>query len=278
MRGNASERKSLTRSTDFVEWLGYVTATSQRRRTAMSKQDGFSARRDDAVDGGGIEGALATMDEVVIVDDFTYGGKFDAQVALKVTYDIDGMERPWEQNYTFGKPDKYEVLRDGDGLRATGKKQALNKKSVAYVFFSALEDAAVKSGLDFNDLTTADGEFDISPLRGRQVRLTNTEYETAGGDKKEAIVIDEFVGDAPKAKGKTAATKPSNVEAKATAAIERLIEEHTSVKLSDLATQVLNDNRKDPDAKAMMQLALKKAWVEAEARPWTVTKGVLRAS
>lgn len=254
---------------------------------------GFSLRTKDATEGGGIEGALATIAEIGFVEEFTYGGRHKDKpaAALRVVFDIPGVgDKPWEQHYSVGPSDKYEVVDDGDGIRSTGKQVGLNKKSPAYFFFEHVEKAAEEASIDLDELLPEiEGEDvqSVRPLEGRTVKLTNAKYETVGGDTKEGIFIGSFEEDEAPAKSngkssKTSSKKSSSddIEAKTIAAISELIEEHTSVKKGDLANLVLAANKKDPDVKAMMNLCFKDAFVADEDRPWSFDKkkGILRAS
>lgn len=254
-----------------------------------SSGGGFSLRTKDAVDGGGTEGALATLTEIGFVDEFTYGGRFkDSPVAaLHVVYDIEGFEKPWDQHYSVGPSDRYEVIADGDSIKGIGKSTGLNKKCPAYTFITSVEEAAATAGLDLDDLMPEldEGSNSIRPLEGRRVRLTNIKAETVGGDLKEYIVIGSFEDEAPKGKSNGKATtttkvKGNDIEAKVIASINELIEEHTSVKKNDVANLVYAANRKDADAKAMMQVALRGSWLADDARPWNFDskKGLLRAA
>lgn len=245
---------------------------------------GMSLRTKDASDGGGIEGAIATMTNVGFVDDFNYGGtRSEKQAALHIEYRVPGMENTWDQDYSVGPTERYEVLNDGASIKALGKKQGLNKNCNAFRFFEALEAAAEKGNLDLDELVPIeDGAASVGPLEGRQVRLTKIPYKTVGGDDKELVVIDEFVdGDEAPAKGASKssakASGSNKVEAMAEAAIEALIADGP-VKAKDLPTELLNANRKDPNVKAMMQLAMKQAWLESGDRPWEVSKGSVRVA
>lgn len=252
----------------------------------------FSLRTKDATDGGGIEGALATISEIGFVEEFTYGGrqKDRPQAALRVVYAIDGFDRPWEQHHSVGPSEKYEVIADGDGIKPVGKGAGLNRKSSAFAFFAAVEEAAAEAGLDLDDLLPEiedEGTQSVRPLEGRRVRLTNTKFETVGGDKKDLPVIGAFEEDEAPAKGSKSkpagkAAKGSSsedIEAKTVDAIKALIEEHTSVKKGDLANLVYQANKKDADVKAMMNLCFKDAFIGDESQPWTFDKkkGILRA-
>lgn len=259
-----------------------------------AKQGGLSLRTKDATEGGGTEGALATIEEIGFVDEFTYGGtqKDKPSAALHVVFNIEGFARPWDQHYSVGPSDKYEVVADGDGIRSLGKGTGLNKKSPAFFFIESIETAAEEGKLDLDELLPEldEGGNSVRPLEGRRIRLTNVKHATVGGDMKEYLVIAGFEEDeAPARGGKSAsakgsakgkATAPDDVEDKTIAAVEALIEEHTSVKKSDLANLVYAANRKDADAKAMMQLCLKDAFIGSEDRPWSFDrkKGILRAA
>lgn len=239
----------------------------------------FSLRTADATDGGGIEGALATIGEIGFVDEFTYGGrqKDKPQAALYIKYEVEGFDKPWEQNYTLGPSEKYEVVNDGDGIRAVGKQTGLNRKCSAYAFFNALETAASESDVDLDEiLPEEDGVHSVRPLEGRRVRLTNTKFETVGGDKKDLVVIGGFEeGEAAPAKGKSkgkSAKGGGNVEEKTEAAVVELFEDHPTIKKGDLGDYIYQEFRKDADVKAMMNLCLKDAWVASEDRPWEFNK------
>lgn len=256
---------------------------------------GFSVRTKDATSGGGIEGAAAVIQEIHYVDEFTYGGrqKDKPQAALRVLYRIDGFDKPWEQHYSVGPSEKYEVVADGAGIRSAGKATGLNNKCSAYRFFEALEEAAEAAGIDLDELLPEiedEGCQSVAELEGRAVTLTNVKFSTVGGDEKDLPVIGGFAdsdedeapkGKAAKTAGKAAAGKKGpSVEDKTTAAIEALIEEHTSVKSGDLANLVYQANKKDADVKAMMNLCFKESFIANEARPWTFDKKkkILRAA
>src|SRR3954462_742309 len=91
----------------------------------------LSLRTKDATKGGGTEGALATIAEIGFVDEFTYGGrqKDKTQAAPRGEFHIEGFDKPWEQHYTVGPSERYEVVADGDGIRSLGKGTGLNEKS-----------------------------------------------------------------------------------------------------------------------------------------------------
>lgn len=252
---------------------------------------GFSVRTKDATNGGGTEGAKAVIDEIGFVEGFTYGGrqKDNPQAALRVVFNIDGFDKPWEQHYSVGPDAKYEVVGDGDGIRSVGKATGLNKKCAAFTFFEALEEAAAEADIDLDDLLPEiDGEdtSSVANLAGKTVILTNKKFQTVAGDEKELIVIAGFDTDVsePKGKGgKPATGKASSsdaIEAKTVEAIEALIEEHTSVKKGDIANLIFQSYKKDKDVKAMMNLAFKEAFLADDERPWSYDKkkGVLKTA
>lgn len=248
---------------------------------------GLSLRTKDASQGGGTEGATAVIKSIGWVDEFTYGGrqKDKPQAALEVVYEIEGFDKPWDQNYTAGPSEKYEVIADGAGIKSVGKQTGLNKKSGAYRWFEALEAAAEESNVDLDDILPEldGGGHSVLELEGRTVVLTNVEYETVGGDKKQMIVIAKFVDDEAPAKGKSngkSAGKADDIEAELEAIVVTLLEETPAIKKGDLSTMVLNHDRKAPNARALMQLAMKDSFIAGEDRPWTfdAKKGVLRAN
>ena len=250
----------------------------------MSKKQqsgGMSLRSKDAVSGGGTEGALATIAEIGFIDEFTYGGrhKDKPQAALRVQYDIDGMDKPWIDNYTCGPTERYEVVADGDGIKSTGKAEGLNKNSTAFKFFEALEAAAESSGLDIDELTPEldEGGHSVRPLEGRRVRLTNVKFETVGGDTKDLVVIGSFEDEAP-AKGK--GTKPagkSSVEDETRTIVESLLDANKSIKKADLGNLVYREDRKNPKIKDMMQLCFKDSFL-ASCGEYDSKRGVLKAA
>ena len=250
------------------------------------ERSGFSLRTADATDGGGIEGALATITEIEFVSKFTYGGrqKDKPQAALRVEYKIEGFDKPWEQHHTVGPTEKYEVVADGDGIKALGKQTGLNKKSSAFAFFNAVETAAEQAHLDLDELLPEiddENVHSIRPLEGRQVRLTNIKFETVGGDTKDLPVIASFETKEQSARGngKSSASRGAGgVETKTEEAVKALLEAQTSVKKGDLSDLVYQENKKDKDVRAMMQLCFKESWLSDEARPWSYDKkkGILR--
>lgn len=250
----------------------------------------FSLRTKDATSGGGTEGASAVIAEIGFVGEFTYGGrqKDKPQAALRVVFEIDGFDKPWEQHYSVGPAEKYDVVLDGYGIESTGKASGLNKSCSAFRFFEALEAAASESGVDIDDLVPVDDDdvMSVRPLEGRTVTLTNIKFTTVGGDEKDLVVIGGVSDDAAPAKGKGAKSKggaaksTKAVDAATEEAVSALIEEHTSVKKGDLANLVYQAHKKDAHVKAMMNLCFKEAWIADDARPWTYDKkkGVLRAA
>lgn len=258
-----------------------------------SSGGGFSLRPEDGTKGGGTEGATATITEIDFVQEFTYGGRYKDKPssALRVVFEIDGFDKPWEQHYSIGPSDKYEVIEDGDSIKSTGKQSGLNEKCPAFAFLAAVSVAAGEAELDIDELVPAidDGCYSVAGLRDKRVKLTNKKLETVGGDMKEYILIAGFETDdesksksgkasSTKSAGKSSRSNSDDVEEKTIEAVKALIEEKTSVKKGDLANLVYQENKKDPDAKAMMQLCFKESWVADEDRPWTYDKkkGVLR--
>jgi hypothetical protein len=262
----------------------------------QQKQAGFSFKREDATDGGGIEGALATIDEIGFVEGFTYGGRHKDKpvIALRTVYRVEGLEKPWEDHWPVGDESKYELVSDGDSVRSLGKGTGLNRKSGAYFFFDHLQTAIEEGDLDYEDvLPEIDGEGcrSVRELEGKQVRLTVKPFTNVSGDTKDKAVIASFVGEdeAPakatgrtKANGKVGTAKGSSADdiaEKAETVVVALIETKTSVKKGDVANLIHQEAKKDPDVKAMMQLGFKESWLADEDRPWTYDKkkGVLRA-
>ncbi len=261
-------------------------------KRAAAEEAGLSFRTKDATSGGGTEGAQANIKEIEWVDEFTYGGrqKDKPQAALRVVFVIDGFDKPWEQHYTAGPSEKYEVIADGDGLKsASGKGTGLNKKCSAFRFMEELEKAVEASGLDIDDIMPdlAGGGSSVRELEGKDVILTNVKFETVGGDEKDMIVIAKFVdGDedaksSKPAKGKKGRpTGGDDLEADLEAIVVTLLAGQPSIKVGDLPTLVYNVDRKDANAKALMQLAMKTAFVSDEDRPWSfdAKRGVLKAA
>lgn len=263
-----------------------------------SSGGGFSLRPEDGTEGGGTEGALATITEIDFVQEFTYGGRYKDKpsAALRVVFEIDGFDKPWEQHYSIGPSEKYEVIEDGDSIKSTGKQEGLNKKCPGFAFLTSVSVAAEEAELDIDELVPAidDGCYSVAGLREKRVKLTNKKLETVGGDMKEYILIAGFEDGAAaskstkgsksssssKASGKSSRSSSDDIEEKTVEAVKSLIEENTSVKKGDLANLVYQENKKDPDAKAMMQLCFKESWVADDDRPWAYDKkkGVLRAA
>jgi hypothetical protein len=269
----------------------------------MAKQQnktGFSFRREDATDGGGIEGALATIDEIGFVEGFTYGGRHKDKpvIALRTVYRVEGLEKPWEDHWPVGDESKYELVNDGDSVRSVGKGTGLNRKSGAYFFFDHLQTAIEEGDLDYDDvLPEIDGEGcrSIRELEGKQVRLTVKPFTGVSGDTKDKAVIASFVSEdeAPRTNGKAgqgnvkvtkggSSPKGSSAEdiaEKAETIVVALIEAKTSVKKGDVANLIHQEAKKDPDVKAMMQYGFRENWLADEARPWAYNKkrGVLTA-
>jgi hypothetical protein len=255
---------------------------------------GFSYKKEDFTDGGGIDGALATITEIGFVEGFTYGGrhKDKPSIALRTEYKIDGFDKPWEDHWPVGDETKYELVNDGDGVRSLGKAVGLNRKSGAAFFFEALQDAIEASGLDYDDIVPEidgeDGVRSIRELEGRQVRLASKPFTNVSGDTKDKVVIAGFEEDAP-ARGKSKSNGKANgkskggddVEAKTEQIVVGLLDaaKGNTLKKSNLSNAVYEDNRKDSDVKAMMALAFKDAWVYDDARPWDSDrkKGTLTA-
>lgn len=225
----------------------------------MAKKTAMSVNAKDATEGGGIAGALATITEIENVQEFTYpgGGGNGTQAALRVVYDIEGQDKPWEQHYTYGKSDRYTVLDDGDSIEGPG----LNKGCNAFRWFAAAEEA---DGYDsFHD----DGS--VSAYKDKTVKLKNIPYETVGGDKKTLIVISSFEEEDRPAKGTKSngkTTKPAkgaDITEQAQAAALAVVTEEEKVKKTDLPGLVFQANKKDPNAKAMMQLCFKESFLSS---------------
>lgn len=257
---------------------------------------GMSLRTSEAVDGGGVEGALATLETVRFVDDFNYGGRTkDYQAAIFVNLVIDGMDKPWPQNYALGKAVNYEVSEDGYSIK--GK---LNRSSVAASFLGALETAIAAAGLNEDDYL---GET-VEPLNGLRVRLTNIKYTNpVSGDIKDQIVVGSIVTDEPKQKGRakiqvTTRTSPSgnkfnyhkpdpepvkaavDVTGETEDIILGLLHETPIIKKGDLPQLVAAAAKSNPNVRAIMQQCFKETWLGEESRPWSFDRktGRLKAA
>lgn len=245
---------------------------------------GFSYRREDATDGGGVDGALATIAEIGFVEGFTYGGrhKDKPSIALRTVYEIEGFDKPWEDHWPVGDESKYELVNDGDGVRSLGKGKGLNRKSGAFFFFDALQEAIEAGSLNYEDvLPEIDGEGvpSVRELEGRRVRLASKPFTNVSGDTKDKAVIAGFEEDDAPAKGKAGGKKASksndgDIEESTEKIISALLDgaKGNTLKQSNLSNLVYEDNRKDPDVKKYMNLAFKTSWVFDEARPWTADK------
>lgn len=230
-------------------------------------------KREDAGAGGGIEGAAATIETAIFVDDFNYGNPSMAkQAALFVNFEIDGFDKAWAQNYTLGKAPAYELGDDGYTIK--GK---LNTGSVAYRFFDAFQKACEDQGLNVDDYLEGSS---VKGLNGLRVRLTKVPYETAGGDPKEAIVVGSILTDEAPAKKaipvngnskerKSFARPVVDVSDATEAVIVGLLDATPVIKKGDLPQLVAAAAKKDPNVKAMTQQCFKESWLADEARPWT---------
>lgn len=251
---------------------------------------------DDAATEGSDQQAVLT--EIHWVPEFTYGGRYKDKpsTALFTSFDIQGFTKPWEDHWTIGPSDRYEVSQDGYTVLPLGTHTGLSRKSSGYFFFAALEKALLAQGLSRDEYVSTDQGLDVQALEGLHVRLVNAEFKDFGGDTKEKKVIGEIVLDAPAKTGRAA--RPSNgrvdqpnrqaaktmtsrsngeaIEDKAEAAIRAIIEDQTSVKTGDLANLVFQANRKDADVKAMMNLCFKDRFL-AGLDGLEVKKGLLRA-
>lgn len=234
----------------------------------------MSTRTASAVEGGGTEGAVATITEAQYVGEFSYASGQEGGAAIFVVYDIPGFKKPWEQNYSLGKSAAYTVLDNGD--RIVGK---LNKNSNGFRLLSAIETAASEAGI-LDDVLPEDGS--IAELRGRTVVLTNVKYTTVGGDEKELVVPAKFVEGATSAKGsaKSAKNGSGDVEGELEGIIVGLLQTNPTIKKADLSKLVFDAARKNPGIKAMSQLCYKEAWYGSDDRPWNFDnkKGTLKAS
>lgn len=225
-----------------------------------------SLRRKDATAGGGIDGATAVISEAEFVQEFDYGGRQSKTVAaLRIVFDIEGFDKPWEQHYSVGPSDRWEVQDNGDSIKSMGKGAGLNSSSNAFRFFDAFETACEASEKNPDDYL---GEGSVAPLRGLGVRLGNIDYETAGGDPKKLIVVTAVLDEPAKGKGKPTAPKTADVEGDLETVISELLEDTPTIKKGDLAQLVAQAAKKHPAVKAMTQLAFKEAWLGDENRPW----------
>jgi hypothetical protein len=241
----------------------------------MAKQQAvsFSTRREAAVEGGGKPAKL----EVCWVPEFNYGGgNYKPNAALRTTYHIEGMQKPWEDHWNMGPSEQFEVSKDGYSLRRIAGPSGLNKASAGFFFFDALQTALETSGLDIDEyVIEEDGTINIEPLDGLMVTLVNKDFTNVSGDTKEKKVIAGFVADAPTSKSKNGSKGSTsskngggNVEAKTIKAIEKLLAEDSPIKKGDLANLLMQANKKDPDVKAMMELCFKDKFIADENRPW----------
>lgn len=231
-----------------------------------------SLRKADRTTGG--NSREATITQLKFVDDFDYGGRQKkVQTALYYEYEIDGFQKPWDGHAAVGPATQWEVVDGGDGIRkANGKDEGLNENCVADKWFAAVEAAVEAQGLDIDDVLP---DNTLVALRGARVLLKDAKYETVGGDEKEIKVIDQILelGNAKKtAKGGKAkaggAAKSVDIEAAAENVILELLQEKSPLKKADLPTLIAGAAKKDPNVKAMTQLAFKDAWVFGEDRPW----------
>ena len=250
-------------------------------RTSKAASEGnLSFLREDQEQGGGFSGALATIDEIECVDDFTYGGTIkNKQAALRWSLTIDGYDKPWEDHFTFGPADSYEVVDDGASIKSTTGTAGVSKTCVAAKFFDVAQEALEAADLDPTEFFGAG--FSVKPLEGKQIRLKNVTYETQAGDTKQKLMIGSFDDDAaPKKNGKATTSRTAkgpNVEQQTEAIIEGLLEDTPKLKKVDLTNLIYKADKKNPAIKNMMTTATKDSWLADEDRPWDYDrkKGVL---
>lgn len=231
-----------------------------------------SLRKADQTQGGGAR--QATITEIAFVDDFDYGGRQSkAQAALKVVFEIDGFQKPWDQHCTVGPAEAWEVTDDGYGIaRSSGKAGGLNDSSNAGRFLGAAEDAAVAGSLDLDDVFV---DNTVRALEGARVNIEKLKYETVGGDEKEMFVIESFIelgGTSKKAKKGGGTKAGGNVESDTETVVLALLDDKSPLKKADLPTLVASAAKKNPNARAMTQLVLKDAFLFSEDRPWDSDK------
>lgn len=235
----------------------------------MGKSQRMSTKAADATEGGGgLSGARFEIKEIEYVQEFEYPGSSGngASAALRVVYEIEGHDKEWERHYTLGKSDRFTVIEDGNAIEGPG----LNKNSNAFRWFEAAEEADGYDG--FHD----DGT--ISDYVGKTGTIKTIPYVTANGDqaKYPLIAIGSFDDGTPtKKNGKTSSNGKSAVagartstkggkvslEEKAQAAAAAVVNEEEKVKKGDLPGLVFAANKKDPDAKAIMQLCFKESFL-----------------
>lgn len=254
---------------------------------AKSKTGKFSARAKDAVAGGGINGAIATIEKARVLQEFTYGGRFrdNPSAAIELTFDPGFEWKP--ENYSIGASNSWRVSKDGYTVVAIGNQEGLNTATAGYLLMKSIDEAAEAAGIDIDDLvphTESEDGFSVEGLEGRTVRLAQVPFTTKGGDEKQKVVIGAFIVDAVAGKsngGGKKATRSSDesAEEKTAAAVLALLEDTSRIKFADLGNLIFDAHRKDPDAKKMMKLAMTDEFVAGiEGVAFDKKKGVLTAA
>lgn len=240
----------------------------------------LSLKAKDQVDNAFMDDVDALIEDIRFVDDFDYGGKRDAVVALKVDFRVYDPEEGWAdevfvQHYTVG--DKLIVADDGEGLDVApgSKSTGLGKSTNGGKFIRS----AIDSGFDEESLGEA-----ISVLKGLFVHLNNEPQKRkdkqTGTEKSTNLLLISAIHDEVPAKGKPKAPakagkaapaaaapatkavpakgKPGKVDIKvktAEAIVAVVKANGGTVALGKLGSLLFKANRQDPDVSAMTELA-----------------------
>jgi hypothetical protein len=258
----------------------------------MAGQD-VSFDPDDALEGGGgvvqaVSGATLTFECVA----YDYNGSIAVAVpALHVHGEYqneEGEGAEFEEYYSAGDASKLRSKKDGTGFQALTEGAGMTKTCKAMQFISSIVSA---NGGDKSIITGNIKDLDgLNADLERKADIDRPGLETREGARKRTILlvsnINSLPGEAPKAKagkgkGKPAAGKPSAGKAiriKTIEAINGLLAV-SDVAASDLPQALFRKFKKDPDVKAMTELAADEEFIAADDTPWgfdgdTLTSGV----
>lgn len=249
--------------------------------------DDVSFAPSTAQEGGGLLQAVNDATLTFECTTFDYGGSVAVPVpALHVHgeyEDENGGAAEFDEYYSAGDASRLRPKKDGTGFQALVEGAGLTKTCKAMQFIASLVSAnggdedIVSSG-NIKDLDGINCNLERKPDidrpglssanskgRARTIMLV-TEINSLPGQGKAKGKAKP--GGKPAPAGKPASGGKPALRAKTVEAIEALLESNGDIEATDLPQLLFRAHKKDPDVKAMTELAADENFLSAKDTPW----------
>lgn len=249
--------------------------------------------------GGGLLQAVSNAGLTIRATAYDYGGSVAVPVPAIHVHgeyeDEDGEDQEFDEYYSMGDASKFRAKKDGSGFVALQEGARPTKTCKGMQFLASLVSAngGEKDGITNVPLTDLDGinvdmerkpDIDRPGLEARKdgrkrTIMLVTEINALPGEtkkKKSGTKASAKKGKAAKAPAKKGGASAKALKAKTIEKVsEAILANGGELEVDDLPQLVFRKNKKDPDVKAMTELASDEDFLTDDDTPWGLDDGTL---